>query len=146
VNVSDDGNFHLRLSNDLKSMQCILCVAPRDGLVTDQPGKPRVTNRRAEGFQFVAPAFGDQFHATIRQVPHRAGHFKSRGQGFRGVAKTNTLHVARVNYAHTTALHAKLLTGACPDMLDKAKACGKAQYFIAGITTQNFPSFVFDRP
>jgi hypothetical protein len=31
-------------------------------------------------------------------------------------------------------------------MLDKAKACGKAQYFIAGITTQNFPSFVFDRP
>jgi hypothetical protein len=29
---------------------------------------------------------------------------------------------------------------------DKAKAGAGAQYFIARITTENFPSFVFDRP
>jgi hypothetical protein len=33
-----------------------------------------------------------------------------------------------------------------PTRWDKAKACAGEQYFIARITTVNFPSFVFDRP
>ena len=99
VNVSDDGEFHLRLSNNFKSMKFILRVAPRDLSSRIKSRKPRVANGGAKGFQFRARAFGDQFHAAVRQIAHGAGHFKSGGDGFRGVAKTDALHVAGVKNA-----------------------------------------------
>ena len=48
----------------------------------------------AERFQFLVRAFGDQFHASIRQIADDAGDFKAGGDGFRGVAKPDTLHTA----------------------------------------------------
>jgi hypothetical protein len=39
-------------------------------------------------------AFGDEFDATVGQVTHVAGDFKSGGDGFGGVTEADALHAA----------------------------------------------------
>ena len=94
VNVSDDGEFHLRLADNFKTAKFILRVAPIYIFVADKASKSRIADGGAKGFQFLARAFGDQFHAAVGQIADGAGDFKSGGDGFRGVAKPDTLHVA----------------------------------------------------
>ena len=72
----------------------ILRVTPIYTFVADKASKSRTADGDAKRFQFFGRAFGDQFHASVRQIADDAGDFKTGGDGFRGVAKPDTLHAA----------------------------------------------------
>ena len=88
-------NF-IALMHYFKTAKFILRGAPRYIFVADKMFQPRVANGGAEGFELFARAFGGQFDAAVGQITHNAGNFKSGGDGFRGVAKTDTLHMAGI--------------------------------------------------
>ena len=69
-------------------------VTPTYTFVADKASKSRTANGTAKRFQFLGRALGDQFHASVWQIADDAGDFKAGGDGFRGVAKPDTLHTA----------------------------------------------------
>ena len=75
-------------------MKFILCVTPIYTFVADKASKSCATNGVMKRLQFLAGALGNQFNAPVRQIADEAGDFKAGGDGFRGVAKSDTLHTA----------------------------------------------------
>jgi hypothetical protein len=61
----------------------------------------------SECFEFGARAFRDQFNATIRQVTHKAVNFKSGGDSFHHVTKTNALHMAGIKNLQAATVHVR---------------------------------------
>ena len=79
--------YFISLAGNFKTAKIILRVAPSYIFVADKASKSRAANGLAEGFQFLARAFGDEFDATVGQIADGAGDFKAGGDGFGGVAK-----------------------------------------------------------
>jgi len=75
-------------------MKFIFCLPPNYTFVTDKASKSCATNGVMKCLQFPAGALGNQFNASVRQIADEAGDFKAGGDGFRGVAKPDTLHTA----------------------------------------------------
>jgi len=75
-------------------MKFIFCVGPTYTFVADKASKSCTTNGVAKRLQFFAGALGNQGNASVRQIADDAGDFKAGGDGFRGVAKSDTLHTA----------------------------------------------------
>ena len=64
-------------------------------LVPNVPDEP-IADLAQQRVQLTRLAFGDQFHAAIGHIADETADFVSAGDGARGVAKANALHVARV--------------------------------------------------
>ena len=95
-------NF-IALANYFKTTNIILSGAPRHSLAADKGFQSRIAYGIAESSKLFAHTFGDQLDSTVGQIAHGAGDFKSGGDGFRGVAESNTLHMAGIKNFHAAA-------------------------------------------
>jgi len=75
-------------------MKFIFRVGPIYMFVADKASKTCAADGVPKGLQFLAGALGGQFHPAVRKVPHGADDFKAGSHDFRGIAKTDTLHLA----------------------------------------------------
>jgi hypothetical protein len=105
VNVGNYSKLHVPLPYYFEPAKLILRIAPTRVFILDEMPKPRFPNSLTKSFQFVFCAFGNHFDSTIGQVPHNAHEVKPGGDGFHSIAKTDTLHVARVKNLHPRAIH-----------------------------------------
>ena len=65
----------------------------------------RLANRLPKRFQFVFGPFRDQLHLAAGQIADRARQIETGGDGFHGIAKSDTLHLARVNNLYSPVTH-----------------------------------------
>jgi hypothetical protein len=135
--VCDDGVFHF-LTDNLKTLKCILRFIPRDGFIADKMFHISA-NGSQERFEFLACPFGDQFNAAVGQISHSSGNFKARGGGFCHIAKSNTLNPSRIkSFRAATVSGFRLVRHGA----HKAKGGGAMQCFIG--TLQKNHSFFLE--
>ena len=75
-------------------MKFIFCAGPIYTFVADKASKSCAMDRLAEGFEFRAVTLGNQLHPAVRKITDGAGDIKTGGDGFRGITKTDALHLA----------------------------------------------------
>lgn len=70
----------------------------------NKASKTFIANGGAKRFKFFARTFGDKFDAAIGQIFNSAADFKTGGERFHGIAKTDALHATGIKNFQAAAI------------------------------------------